>query len=464
MNKENQRLFNLLLRLIDVLTWLAAIAGAYVLRFYLLPHTADHNINLSYYLGAMPVLIIGYMLIYHVNGLYDPFRRRSILSETGKVIIANFYGLVGIFLVFFWIKEVHISRLVILIFGILSAAISASTRATGRLFLRSMRRKGYNTKHILIVGSNETAADFYRKAATNKNYGYVVDGYLNDHPSDYGWRAEYLGVISQLDEVLKTHHPDEVLISLEYHQFSILSQVIATCESQGVKSSLLPFYSKYLPSQPKIEVFEGIPIINLRHIPLDNLFLATLKRAFDLVASFLGLIFLSPLLLATIISIKLSSPGPVIYKQVRIGKNRKEFIMYKFRSMRTENNADTTTWGSKNDDRRTRIGTFLRKFSIDELPQLYNVLKGDMSLVGPRPERPFFVEQFRDEVPLYMLKHLVRPGITGWAQINGWRGDTSILERIKCDMFYIENWSFLLDIKILLLTVFKGIVNTSEEL
>ncbi|HWP51960.1 MAG TPA: undecaprenyl-phosphate glucose phosphotransferase [Clostridia bacterium] len=464
MDKEKQRLYNLLLRIVDVLTWLVAIAGAYVMRFYLLPHIANHSIDLQYYLRVMPVLIFGYMVLYQTSGLYDPFRRRSILSETGKIIVANFYGLVGIFLVFFWIKEVHISRLVILIFGVSSAIISASTRAAGRLFLRSMRRKGFNIKHILIVGSNETAADFYRKAATNKNYGYVVDGYLNDHPSDYGWRAEYLGAIDQLPEVLQHQHPDEVLISLEYHQFHILSQVISTCELQGVKSSLLPFYSKYLPSQPKVEVFEGIPIINLRHIPLDNLFFAALKRGFDVIASFLGLLLLSPLLLGTIIGIKLTSAGPVIYKQVRIGKNRREFTMYKFRSMRLENNADTTTWGTKNDDRRTRFGAFLRKFSIDELPQLYNVLRGDMSLVGPRPERPFFVEQFRDEVPLYMLKHLVRPGITGWAQINGWRGDTSILERIKCDMFYIENWSFLLDIKILLLTIFKGIVNTSEEL
>lgn len=464
MDKKNHRLFNLLLRLTDILIWLAAIAGAYVLRFNLLPHTAYHNINLIYYLRAMPVLVFGYMVLYQANGLYDPFRRRTILAEIGKIIAANFYGLAGIFLAFFWIKEVHISRLVILIFGVLSTVLSASTRAAGRLFLRSMRRKGYNIKHILMVGSNEISANFYRKAAANKNYGYIIDGYLNDRPSDYRWQAEYLGSIDRLAEVLQTRHPDEVLISLDYHQFSLLGQVIATCEAQGVKSSLLPFYSKYLPSRPKVEVFEDIPIINLRHIPLDNLFLAALKRGFDVIASFLGLIVLSPLMLCAAIGIKLTSSGPVIYKQARIGKNRREFVMYKFRSMRTENNADATTWGSKSDDRRTRLGTFLRKFSIDELPQLYNVLKGDMSLVGPRPERPFFVEQFRDEVPLYMLKHLVRPGITGWAQVNGWRGDTSILERIRCDMYYIENWSFLFDMKILLMTVFKGIVNTSEEL
>ncbi len=464
MDKKNHRLFNLLLRLADIVTWLVAIAGAYILRFHLLPHAVYHNINLVYYLRAMPALVCGYMVLYQASGLYDPFRRRTILSETGKIIAANFYGLAGIFLAFFWIKEVHISRLVILFFGILSSVLSACTRATGRLFLRSMRRKGYNIKHILMVGSNEIAADFYRKAAANRNYGYVVDGYLNDRPSDYRWQAEYLGSIDRLAEVLESRHPDEVLISLDYHQFSLLSQVIAVCEARGVKSSLLPFYSKYLPARPKVEVFEDIPIINLRHIPLDNLFLAALKRGFDIIASFLGLIVLSPLLLGTAVCIRLTSPGPVIYKQVRIGKNRREFVMYKFRSMRTENNADTTTWGTRSDDRRTHFGAFLRKFSIDELPQLYNVLKGDMSLVGPRPERPFFVEQFRDEVPLYMLKHLVRPGITGWAQVNGWRGDTSILERIRCDMYYIENWSFLLDIKILFMTLFKGVVNNSEVL
>lgn len=464
MKEQKQRLFNLLLRLVDIFTWLAAIVGAYVLRFYLLPHIASPNIDLNYYLHAMLLLVPCYMALYQLSGLYDPFRRKTIISETGKIIVANFYGLVGIFLVFFWIKEVHISRLVILIFGIFSTVISTFTRATGRLFLRSLRRKGYNIKHILMVGSNDIAADFYRKAAANKNYGYVVDGYLNDRPSDYRWQAEYLGAIDRLAEVLKTRHPDEVLISLEFDQFPLLSRIISICEAQGVKSSLLPFYSKYLPSQPKIEIFEGIPIINLRHTPLDNLFAAALKRGFDIAAALLGLILLSPLLLGVVIGIKLTSPGPVIYKQVRIGKNRREFVMYKFRSMRTEDNADATTWGRKDDDRRTKFGAFLRKFSIDELPQLYNVLKGDMSLVGPRPERPFFVEQFRDEVPLYMLKHLVRPGITGWAQINGWRGDTSILERIKCDMFYIENWSPLLDFKILLLTLSKGIVNTSEEL
>lgn len=464
MDKENQRFIKLLLCAADIVIWTIAIISAYLLRFYVLPYSTEHVINLEYYLRCLIVLIPGYLLLYHINGLYDAFRRQTIISELSRIIVANFYGLIGIFLAFFWFKVVHISRMVILLFGILSILISGASRAGGRLFLRSMRRKGYNTKHLIIVGCNDTANKFYRRVVSNKNYGYIIDGYLSDSGSHYGWKSERLGSIDKLSEILQQQHPDEVIISLDYDEFSNLGSIIEACETQGVKSSLLPFYSKYMPAQPKVEVFEGIPIINLRHIPLDNLFASTLKRVFDFCASFFGLILISPLLLATVIGIKLTSPGPIIYKQTRIGKNRKVFTMYKFRSMRVENNDDKTTWGTKSDDRRTKFGAFIRKFSLDELPQLYNVLKGDMSLVGPRPERPFFVERFRDEVPLYMLKHLVRPGITGWAQINGWRGDTSILERIKCDMFYIENWSLLLDLKILFLTIFKGIVNPNEEL
>ena len=464
MYKENQRYIKYLLMLSDSMIWLIAMLAAYSVRFYLLPHVSSPPITLSFYLRALPTIIAGYIIIYYANGLYDAFRRMSIISEIGRIIVANFYGLVGIFFVFFWIKEVHISRLVILFFGFFCTVLSASLRISSRLFLRAMRKKGYSTKHLLIVGCNQTSDKFYHQIISNKHYGYVIDGYLNSCDSPYNWKCTRLGDLDQLTTVLQQHAPDEVIISLEYQQFNSLGRIIEACETQGVKSSLLPFYSKYLPTQPRVEVFGDIPVLNLRHIPLDNPLMAMLKRGFDFFAALFGLILLSPLLLAIVVGIKLSSPGPVIYKQIRIGKNRKEFIMYKFRSMRVEDNSDTTTWGSRNDARRTRFGAIMRKFSIDELPQLYNVLKGDMSLVGPRPERPFFVERFREEVPLYMLKHLVRPGITGWAQVNGWRGDTSILERIKCDMFYIENWSFLLDIKILLMTLIKGIVNPSEEL
>lgn len=464
MYKQHQQLLNLLLRLFDALIWIFSIAAAHFIRFDVLPGGMEKAIELSFYLKLSPLLIVLFMLIYQLNGLYDAFRRRSIISEAGKIILSNIYGFLCLLMLFFWFKTVDVSRLMLIIFSVVSIVLSGILRVSLRLTLRSLRRKGYNTKQLLIVGCNDIANRFYRRVVSNKNYGYVIVGYLNSAPVQMGWNAPYLGTMDKLDEVLSANRIDEVMVSLDFNEFDKLSNVIEICENQGVKSSLLPFYNKYLPSKPQIEVLEDIPIINLRHIPLDNLLYAAAKRAFDIFASFFGLIAISPLLLATAIGIKMTSPGPIIYKQTRIGKDRKVFTMYKFRSMRIDNNADTTTWGTSEDPRRTKFGAFLRKFSIDELPQLVNVLKGDMSLVGPRPERPFFVEKFRDEVPLYMLKHLVRPGITGWAQVNGWRGDTSILERIKCDMYYIENWSMLLDIKILIMTVFKGIVNPNEKL
>ncbi len=464
MDKQRQRFFQLALLLCDILIWLGSIVAAYFIRFNLFPTSETNAFRLGFYLRLSPILIIIYLFIYHLKGLFDIFHRRTITAELGLVAAANTYGFLCILMLFFWFKTVYVSRLTLLIFAACSTLLSGTVRIAARKTLRALRHHGYNIKHLLMVGCNDTANSFYDRVAANKNFGYVIDGYISASASDAHWKAKYLGGISMLDEVLKTHRIDEVMISLDYDEFHLLSTVIEVCETHGVKSSLLPFYNNYLPSKPQIEVLEDIPVINLHHIPLDNVGYAIIKRAIDILGSLFGLILISPLLLVTAVGIKLTSPGPIIYKQLRVGKNRKNFTMYKFRSMRIADNADTTTWGTEQDPRRTRFGAFIRKFSIDELPQLVNVLKGDMSLVGPRPERPFFVEKFRDEVPLYMLKHLVRPGITGWAQVNGWRGDTSILERIKCDMYYIENWSLMLDIKILLLTVFKGFINPSEKL
>ena len=298
----------------------------------------------------------------------------------------------------------------------------------------------------------------------NKNLGYWIDGYVSDREEETGSLGlPYLGGYDSLPGLLAPKGVDEVVVSLEEKDFGLLGHIIEVCEQEGVKSSLLPFYTKYMPMRPYIDEVEGMPLINLRRVPLDNMLNSFVKRSFDIFWSLLGLLLLAPFLLAVAIGVKLSSPGPVIYSQERVGLNKKVFTMYKFRSMAVEGNADKTTWGTRGDPRRTRFGTFLRKYSIDELPQLFNVLRGDMSLVGPRPERPFFVEKFREEIPLYMIKHLVRPGMTGWAQVNGWRGDTSIAKRIECDIHYIENWSFLLDLKILFLTVFRGFVNHSED-
>lgn len=464
MIKENQDIFNLMFRAMDLLICVISMAAAFGIRFFVLSGSYGH-IDLGYYMRLMVLVAPAYYFLYHHFRLYDAFRSGSLLSELEKIIKANLGGVVFIIFCSFLLKEVNVSRLLIVIFGMVNTTLSAGFRLSLRVFLRFMRKQGYNLKSLLLVGWNEVAGEFYDRVAANPNLGYRVEGYLSEKLDAPGARElSYLGTFSKLGKLLQTNAIDEVIVSLDYDEFPQLGEILDVCDKMGVKASLLPFYLKYMPAKPYIDEFEGMPLINVRRIPLDNLLNSFLKRSFDIAASLLALALLSPVYLIAAVGIKLTSPGPVIYRQERIGRNRRPFTMYKFRSMQTENNADMTTWGKRRDERRTQFGAVLRKYSVDELPQLVNVLMGQMSLVGPRPERPHFVEKFRKEVPLYMVKHLVRPGITGWAQVNGWRGDTSIVERIKCDVYYIENWSFLLDIKILFMTVFKGIVNPAEEL
>ena len=225
-------------------------------------------------------------------------------------------------------------------------------------------------------------------------------------------------------------------------------------------TKFIPDYNNIIPTRPYTEDLMGLPVINIRHVPLTNTFNAFIKRSVDLVGAVCAIIIFSPIMLVTAIVIKLTSPGPLIYTQERVGLHNRNFKMYKFRSMEVQAPSDEKSkWTTPHDPRVTPVGRFIRKTSIDEMPQFFNVLKGDMSLVGPRPERPFFVEKFKEEIPRYMVKHQVRPGLTGWAQVNGYRGDTSITKRIECDLYYIENWTLGLDFKILFLTIFKGFIN-----
>lgn len=464
MIKENQRLFNWIFAIVDALICFMSMTAAYLIRFNLLTGITNGR-AFGYYFSLLPWIIPAYYLCYRYFGLHETFRYKSFIKEAGKIMQANTAGVVFVFLLIFMLKDVDASRLTILLFAAINVTLTAGERFILRRLLRAMRRSGYNLKHLLIVGWNEVSGEFYDKIRANKNLGYKVHGYIGSAEDlTDGKKPTYLGGFSELSELLTDDSIDEVVISLDFDEFPFLGDIIEACEKQGVKSSLLPFYTKYLPTRPVIDEVEGMPLINIRRTPLDNLFNSFIKRGFDIVASACGLVLLSPLLAFTAICVRASSPGGAIYRQTRIGRNKKEFTMYKFRSMSVEGNNDKTEWGTRRDARRTGFGSFIRKFSIDELPQLFNVLRGDMSLVGPRPERPFFVEKFRDEVPLYMLKHLVRPGITGWAQVNGWRGDTSIVERVKCDIYYIENWTFLMDIKIVFMTVFRGIINPSEDL
>ena len=465
MIRENQKILNTSQILIDILIFLFSMSDAYFIRFLFYN---GPRIQIDFYLKISIIAIPIYLLVYNYFQLYESYRTKRLMIEISRIIKANMLGIILIVVLSFLFKEVNISRLVILIFGFINTFLMILSRVLIRKALRVMRSKGYNIKRMLIVGYNDLSIQFVKKITANKNLGYEVVGFLSDkleseHSEDKLPVTGFLGPFRELEKVITAKSVDEAVVALEYDQYSLLPDIIETCERAGTKVSVIPFYTKYLPARPYIDEVEGLPVINIRKIPLDNLINNWIKRLFDFFAALFLIILISPLLMITTVLVKLTSPGPVFYKQERVGLNKKNFMMYKFRSMRVATDgSDKTAWTKKDDPRKTKFGSFMRKYNIDELPQFFNVLGGSMSLVGPRPEIPYHVYNFKEEIPLYMVKHQVRPGITGWAQVNGFRGDTSIKGRIEHDIYYIENWSFLFDIKILLMTVFKGWVNQSE--
>jgi Undecaprenyl-phosphate glucose phosphotransferase len=373
-------------------------------------------------------------------------------------------------------RNVDYSRYMIITFCIVSTILTCIERCILRGVLRALRKRGYNLKHVVFVGLNDCTIDFMKKIKFNRHWGYNVVGIFSDiyKEKEYIMQQEsyeevaavlennmnILGSIKNIEEYLSKCLVDEVFITLPFNQYEKLNWVIEICEKNGVKAQIIPEFSKFLSSKPYIEDIEGTAVISMRYIPLDSVLNKVIKRTFDIVCSLISIILFSPIMLVIALIIKITSPGPIIFKQERVGLNKKTFNMYKFRSMHVQKELDEKSqWTTVNDSRKTKFGSFIRKTSIDELPQLFNVLKGDMSLVGPRPERPYFVGKFKEEIPKYMVKHQVRPGITGWAQVNGWRGDTSIEKRIECDIYYIENWNFWLDVKIMCLTLVNGFIN-----
>lgn len=451
MIKENQKTLNQINGLTDVLLLFPCMLLAYFIRFVLFQGEPGH-IGLSYYLYATVCIIPLLWFVYSLMGLYDSFRAKNFLTEFSLLLRCNII-LFGLMLAFFFVfKEFHLSRWTLFIFFALATLFITFKRWFLRRILRTLREKGYNLKHVLLIGCGEQARTYYQAIHQDRTLGFCIDSYLG--PRDCLPGISYLGSYEALSHVLDRINPDEVVIALEAEEYPYLQDIIVNSEKHGVKVSLIPFYSRFMPSHPVYDEVGGIALVNIRHIPLDNIGNAFLKRTMDIIGSLLLILLTSPLMLFAAVGVKLSSPGPILFKQERVGLNKQNFYMYKFRSMRV-NDRQTTGWSTNADPRKTKFGSFIRKFSIDELPQFFNVLKGDMSLVGPRPELPFFVNQFKEEIPLYMVKHQVRPGITGWAQVNGFRGDTSIQGRIEHDLYYIENWTFLLDIKILFMTVFR---------
>jgi len=465
MIKDNQKYFNGLHVLLDAI----AIAGSYIFAWYLKfegPFVTEGAgaLEMSFYFKALYFLVPGYLILYYWFKLYTPKRAQTLEKEILDIIKVNGIG-VAFFLMAitaFKIGNGNFSRVLIFLFFVINVTITLLFRIILRNTLRYFRKKGYNLKHILLVGYSRAAEEYISRIHANPQWGYVVRGILDNHvPAGTQYKGvKVIGTIENLEVVLPLSHLDEIAVTLSLSDYDILEQIVSLCEKSGVHTKFIPDYNSLIPNRPYTEDLNGLPVINIRYVPLTNTINKLAKRIVDIVGSALGLIILSPLLLVLAVLVKTSSKGPIIFKQERVGLHNKKFYMYKFRTMKVQTEADERKgWTVKNDPRVTKIGSFLRRTSLDELPQLWNILVGDMSIVGPRPERPQFVEKFKEEIPRYMIKHQVRPGLTGWAQIKGYRGDTSIRRRIECDLYYIENWSLFLDFKIMFLTVFKGFIN-----
>lgn len=461
MIKENQKHFNRLHVVIDAFVIILSYFMAWIIKFMLMDSSVQVLPLRIYALAVVPIVPV-YLLLYYIFSLYTPKRVQGRRLEMWNVIKANTVGIALILGVLYLIKMMHFSRELLAIFYGINIVAETAVRNLIRYFLRSMRRKGYNLKHILLVGYSSAAEGYIDRILANPQWGYKIRGILDDN-IEAGTQykgIKVLGRIANLTVILPENRLDEIAITLGLSEYNRLEEIVAFCEKSGVHTKFIPDYNRIIPTKPYTEDILGLPVINIRYVPLTNTYYAALKRIMDVTGAIFGIILFSPLMLFSIIMIKLTSPGPLIFKQERVGLHNLPFMMYKFRSMAVQPpEKEKTRWTVKDDPRVTNFGKFMRKTSIDELPQFFNVLKGEMSLVGPRPERPFFVEKFKEEVPRYMIKHQVRPGITGWAQVNGYRGNTSIRKRIEYDLYYIENWTLGLDVKILFLTVFKGFIN-----
>ena len=464
MIKDNQKVFNRLMVIIDAAITAASFMLAYFFKFYILNDGPGPGVlPVTDYLLLLVFIVPMYMLIYYLCSVYAPKRTVRRRFEIYGILKANTIGIIALIIILFMILRMfYVSRSVMAFFYVFNVFFTSCFRYYLRKILRTFRKKGYNLKHILIVGYSRAAEEYIDRLTDNPQWGYVACGILDNHvPAGTVYKGvKVLGTLGNLEIILPENKMDEIAIALSLKDYDYLEHIVGICEKSGVHTKFIPDYNSLIPSRPYTEDLQGLPVINIRYVPLTNTGNMMVKRAMDIVGSLFGIILTSPIMILSAILVKLSSPGPIIFKQDRVGLHNKPFYMYKFRSMELQSpKEEKKAWTVKNDPRVTGVGKILRRTSLDELPQLFNILKGDMSLVGPRPERPLFVEKFKEEIPRYMVKHQVRPGLTGWAQVNGLRGDTSIRKRIEYDIYYIENWTLGFDIKIILMTFFTGFIN-----
>jgi Undecaprenyl-phosphate glucose phosphotransferase len=439
------------------LCWLLA----YWLRFYVagppLPY-ADRGPVADYLLMLLPILLV-WSASFRAFGLYRPRRIGSHLSEAVDLAKASTMGvLVLVALMTFFFRGYDYSRVVIVYFWLLSISVVWFSRAAFREGLRFARRRGYNQRFAVVVGDGELAATVVQRMEGRRDVGIQVLGVVGDEKDDTGG-VRRLGGYADLRAVLDAHTVDHVILALAHEDYGRLAGLLDAVGDEPVTIHVVPDLLRFASLRGGIEQFEGMPFIHLRESPLYG-WNRLAKRVFDFLFSATVLAVIWPALLLLAAAVKVSSRGPVFYRQERMGLDGRRFEMLKFRTMDADAEVRSgPVWARPSDQRRTGLGAFLRRLSLDELPQFWNVLRGDMSVVGPRPERPVFVERFRQTVPGYMLRHKVKSGITGWAQVNGLRGNTSLEKRIQYDIEYIERWSVWLDFKIIAMTVVRVLVD-----
>ena len=451
-------IFRTMLMISDLSLVAASWALAYWIRFFT-GWSAPRGIpGIEPYAYALVGILPLAFFTFRSRGLYLPKRTGSVIREIGGVISA-----VGVIVVIMLAADAALrtllSRAVIAVFAALAVSSIIAVRIAGRSFLGHLRRKGYNLRYLLVVGTGDLAAQTIDSIHGHPEAGLRVLGVLSNSPAATGQTIQgvrVLGDYTSVKQQLQNRRVDQVVIALPKEDSGYLEKILADLEDEVATVRLIPDLLHVMTLRSSVEDLDGLPVINLRESPMVG-WAGIQKRCFDVAATSAGLLVFAPVMALIAIALWASSGRPILFAQRRMGLDGHLFRMLKFRTMPTD--AESTTgpiWATEGDARATPLGSLLRKTSLDELPQLWNVLRGDMSLVGPRPERPVFIEEFRREIPGYMLRHKVKSGCTGWAQVHGWRGNTSLHERVEHDIYYILNWTLALDIRILLLTLWRG--------
>ena len=463
MLKKHHRFFQSIQILRDILLVGSSLALAYWVRFSFpaaLPFETASNFRETGLVGLM--LVVAWPVVGWIGNLYVSRRSRSVLSEVFDVFKTTVLVFLVVVALTYFFRDVRYSRLVMMLWAGLVFSLVSLARVAARILMRGIRARGFNLRHVVIVGAGDLAKRVTSTVEAEAWLGLRIAGYVipvEDEGLDTTeLRYPVLGTVGHLQAIVGQHQVDQVLVALPIERLGALRGIMNLLSLETVDVRMVPDVYQYMTLCGGIEELSGMPVINLQLSPLSG-WSRVFKRSFDFIFTCGALLVAAPLMMVIALGIRCSGRGPIFFAQERVGMDGSTFNMHKFRTMRVDAEARGSQMTDPNDDRRTWIGIFLRKTSLDELPQLWNVLLGDMSLVGPRPEQPCFIEDFKREIPRYALRHKVKAGMTGWAQVNGMRGQTSIAKRIEMDLYYIENWSLLLDFKILVRTICGGFLS-----